>query len=488
MAFDIYKDIAERTGGDVYIGVVGPVRTGKSTFIKRFMETLVIPGIEDKNALERALDELPQSADGKTIMTTQPRFVPAESVRVNLGDDVVANVRMVDCVGYLTTGAIGHEENGRERLVRTPWSDKEIPFTEAAEIGTKRVMQSHSTIGVVVTTDGSISELARADYVAAEERVISEMKSTGKPFVVVLNTRVPKDEQTEKLRLALQDKYGVPVSAMDVINMQETDVHNLLTGAILEFPVREVNVDFPKWMQVLPRDNELISAIIDRVSALDGIKMNAGETYRECFTDIPGIQSVNVTAKLGQGAIDITLTPEEEEFYKVLSKECGTEVKDDYKLLAYVRKQREAGEAYEKLKFALQEVEETGYGIVRPTLDDMCLDEPQIMKQGGRFGVRLKASAPSLHIMKVDVETEVSPIVGTEQQGEEMVRYLMSEFESNPQNIWDTNIFGKSLSSLVSEGLKNKLTAMPADARNKLRKTVFRIVNEGKGGVVCILL
>ena len=488
MAFDIYKDIAERTGGAVYIGVVGPVRTGKSTFIKRFMETLVIPGIEDKNALERTLDELPQSADGKTIMTTQPRFVPEGSVRVNFGDGVQANVRMVDCVGYLTTGAIGHEENGRERLVHTPWSEGEIPFSEAAEIGTRKVMQNHSTIGVVVTTDGTVSELARADYVGAEERVIAEMKATGKPFVVVLNTRMPHDEQTQKLRLALQEKYDVPVHAMDVINMTDTDVNDLLTGAILEFPVREVNVDFPKWMQVLPRENALISAIIDRVSSLNEVKMNAGERYKACFEGVEGIKSVTVTARLGQGAIDVTLTPEDEEFYKVLSAECGTEVKDDYKLLAYVRKQRVAGEAYEKLKTALAEVEETGYGIVRPTLDDMCLDEPQIMKQGGRFGVKLKASAPSLHIMKVDVETEVSPIVGTEQQGEDMVRYLMSEFENDPKNIWNTNIFGKSLSSLVSEGLKNKLLAMPMDAQSKLRKTVFRIVNEGKGGVVCILL
>lgn len=488
MAFDIYKDIALRTGGDVYVGVVGPVRTGKSTFIKKFMETLVIPNIGDKSALERALDELPQSADGRTIMTTQPRFVPADSVAVDFGDGVTANVRMVDCVGYLTTGAIGHEENGKERLVRTPWSDKEIPFSEAAEIGTQKVIQNHSTIGVVVTTDGTVAGLARADYVGAEERVIAEMQATGKPFVVVLNTRTPRDEQTQKLAVALSDKYGTPVVAMDVINMTEQDVNELFVQAILEFPVREVNVDFPKWMQVLPRDNALISAIVDRVSGPECTKMNAGKLYKECFDGVEGIKDVQVTTRLGTGSIDVTITPDDEEFYKVLSKECGTEVKDDYKLLAYVRKQRVASEAYEKLKVALAEVEETGYGIVRPTLDDMCLDEPQIMKQGGKFGVKLKASAPSLHIMRVDVETEVSPIVGTEQQGEDMVRYLMSEFESDPKNIWETNIFGKSLNSLVSEGLKNKLGAMPIDAQNKLRKTVSRIVNEGKGGVVCLLL
>ena len=488
MAYDIYKDVAERTGGDVYIGVVGPVRTGKSTFIRKFMERLVIPGIKDKNALERALDELPQSADGKTIMTTQPKFVPAESVEVDFGSGVSASVRLVDCVGYLTTGVAGHEEDGRERLVRTPWSDREMPFKEAAELGTQKVMQCHSTIGIVITTDGTVADLARADYVQAEERVVEEMKATGKPFVVILNTRTPRDEQTQKLKNALSEKYGVAVIALDVLQLGEGDIANVMECIIREFPIREVNVSFPKWMQVLPRENALISAILERAMQIDGGKINEPENYRQAFGSVDGIQEVKVQCRLGRGAVDIELTPEPDEFYKVLTAECGTEVKDDYKLLAYVRRQRVAGEAYAKLKDALWEVENTGYGIVRPTMQDMSLEEPKIIKQGGKYGVKLKATAPSLHIMKVDVETEVAPIVGTEEQGEEMAKYLMSQYENDPESLWETNVFGKSLSQLVADGLKNKLIAMPDDTQSKLRKAVFRIVNEGKGGVICLLL
>ena len=487
--YDIYRDIATRTDGDIYIGVVGPVRTGKSSFIKKFMELLVLPNIEDKNKLRRSVDEMPQSGDGKTIMTTQPRFVPSDAVRVNLAENVAINMRMIDCVGYLVDGALGHVENGKPRMVRTPWSSEEIPFEAAAETGTKKVIDEHSTVGVVLTTDGSFGEIERGKYVDAEERVVRELKERNKPFVIVLNSANPDSADAKKLRDALEERYGVATILLDVLNMTETQVVQVLGGILYEFPVRQIEADIPKWMRVLPREHRIITEIIEGLNSVSqSEKMSAYREYGDLFSESEYLEKPVVTALPGEGRIVCKMNAKPDVFYTILSEECGAEVGDDYKLMAYVKRMRENEEKYDKIKSALDEVEKNGYGVVAPTVDEMVLEEPVMVKQGGRFGVKLKASAPSLHIMRVDVETEVSPIVGTEQQGEDMVRYLMSEFEADPKNIWNTNMFGKSLNMLVREGLNTKLHSIPSEAQTKLRKTLSRIVNESKGGVICILL
>lgn len=490
--FDLYQDISRRTNGDIYIGVVGPVRTGKSTFIAKFMEALVIPNIENKHSKERTIDELPQSAAGKTIMTTQPKFVPNEAASIKINDKIDVRVRMVDCVGYMVDGVQGHQENKKPRLVKTPWSDVEMPFEQAAEIGTKKVITEHSTIGIVITTDGSIgTELERSAYVKAEERVVNELTELKKPFVVVLNCADPSAKDSQKLKNSLAQKYGVPVIALNVVALSIEDINSLLETVLLEFPVRIIEVELPMWMQTLPRDNSIIKEIISCGTELGGsiTKMRdyaAGEAF---FADSERVNPPRISQiSLGEGRIVYTVEPKDNLFFGILSEECGCDINDDYKLMSYIRQAAFAKCEYDKIKGALDDVNEFGYGVVSPTLEQMALEEPEIVKQGSRFGVRLKASAPSLHIMRVDLETEVSPIVGTEQQSEDLVKYLLSEFENDPQGIWDTQMFGKSLHKLVKEGLTNKLVAMPNDAQKKMRRTLTRIVNEGRGGVICILL
>lgn len=488
--FDIYREIAERSGGDIYVGVVGPVRVGKSTFIRKFMETLVLPRITDKNKLMRATDELPQPADGRTIMTTEPKFVPAEAVSLEIAEGAGAKVRLIDCVGFPVEGAIGGEEDGRPRMVKTPWSDTEITFLSAAELGTEKVIGEHSTVAVMVTTDGSVTDLERAKYIEAEEKVVAKLREKGKPFVIVLNTNVPENADTLRLSGALSERYGCRVLPLDVDKMTEEQTAKVLSELLLEFPVTTVAVDMPKWMQVLPVESELISELIKGIKRIGENVKKIGDfkLFESLCEGSEHFDPVSVSCDLGTGRVKLTAKPKDDEFYKTLSSECGVALEDDYKLLSYVRKMKIAGDEYTKLKEALDEVEEYGYGIVSPSSDEMVLEEPQIVKQGGRYGVKLKASAPSLHIMKVDVETEVSPVLGSEEQGEDMVKYLMSEFEVDPQNIWNTDMFGKSLSTVVKESLNKKLHAVPSDARVKLRKTLKKIVNEGKGGVICILL
>ncbi len=488
--FDIYRDIAERSGGDIYLGVVGPVRTGKSTFIRKFMESLVLPVIKDKNKLLRATDELPQPADGKTIMTTEPKFVPAEAVSLEISEGAKARVRLVDCVGFPVEGALGGEENGKARMVKTPWKEEEMPFLEAAEYGTEKVISEHSTVAVMVTTDGSITEIERAKYVEAEEKVIAKLKKEGKPFVVILNTKTPEGAETLRLAGALSERYGVKVIPINVQGMSEKESISVLSEILLEFPISTVAVEMPKWMQVLSAHNELIAEVISGIKKVGEKANKIGEykLFESLSENSTHFDSFTCSAELGAGRVVIEVKPKEDEFYKTLSSECGVALEDDYKLLSYVRNMKQAGDEYAKLKQALDDVKEYGYGIVSPSGEEMVLEEPQIVKQGGRYGVKLKASAPSLHIMRVDVETEVSPVLGTEQQGEEMVKYLMSEFEVNPANIWQTDMFGKSLSMVVKESLNKKLHAVPDDVRAKLRKTLKKIVNEGKGGVICILL
>lgn len=489
--FDLYRDIATRTGGDVYVGVVGPVRTGKSTFIKQFMEELALDGIENPDAKKRAVDELPQSADGKTIMTTQPKFVPNEAVRVSFSDNLAVNLRLIDCVGYLVAGALGSEEEGKERMVRTPWSEDEMPFSEAAEIGTDKVIREHSTIAVAVTTDGSFTDIPRSEYARAEEKVITELKKTGKPFAIVLNVFDVKAESSRDLKVELEQKYGVPVTLVNALKLNEGDISEIMESILLEFGVKIVDFRLPKWVQALTTNSPVVSELISIVRNLgDNIsKMKDYEgidTYFENaeFWEVP----VRIDLDAGKGRILVTVKPKEEVFFNVLTEESGIEIADDFDLLVRLKEFAEGREKTARLVSALEQVESVGYGIVPPSIDEMVLEEPEIIKQGQQYGVKLRASAPSLHVMRVDVETEVSPIVGTEQQSADLVNGMLGDFGDNKQAIWETNIFGRSLSSLVADGINNKLSSVPADAELKLKKTLGRIVNEGKGGVICILL
>ena len=488
--FDLYRDIAARTGGDVYIGVVGPVRTGKSTFIKNFMQTLILPRIEDENRRMRVTDELPQSGDGKTIMTTQPKFVPESSVRVDLQEGAGVNVRLIDCVGYPVEDAMGYTEGERTRLVTTPWSEEEMTFEQAAELGTRKVICDHSTIGVIITTDGSITGIDRESYRAPEKRVIEEMRALGKPFTVILNTKYPENTDVKQLVAALEEDYGVPVLVKNVAAMKEGDFADVLLGVLMQFPVRRVDYDIPKWLCTLPRESEIMSSVIEKVktSSACAVKMGDSACLTAAFEGDEYIKLAAAKTDFGTGVITVSLTPADGLFYRVLSEKCGVEIEDDYALINYIRRLTFAKTEYDKLQSALEEVQTVGYGVVTPDMSDLDLQQPQVVKKNGRYCVRLKATAPSLHIMRVDVETEVSPMFGQEGDSEEVIRNWLDTFGEDGEGIWDTNMFGKTLSALAKEGLENKLRTMPGDARLKLRKTLGRIVNEGKGGVLCILL
>ena len=488
--FEIYEDIKKRTNGDIYIGVVGPVRSGKSMFISRFMQNLVIPNIQNEQQKERAIDELPQSAEGKTIMTTQPKFVPENAVNVHV-DDIDLSVRLVDCVGYLVSGAMGHEEGDKPRLVKTPWAEKEIPFEEAAEIGTEKVITEHSTIGIAITTDGSISDIPRASYVEAEQKVVDELKKTGKPFVLVVNSNNPQSADTQNLAKSLEKKYGVSTLALNVKELAQDDIEQIFEKVLLEFPIRSLKVTMPDWLCALDGDDEIITNIINEVKKFGEGAEKIGQIDKTnvAFLESDDFEPLTIgSIKMGEGTIMFEIKPKQQLFYKVLSNQCGTQIKDDYHLVRYIKELAFAKTQYDKLASALEQVDENGYGVVIPKLDSMVLEVPQIVKQGGRFGVKIKATAPSLHIMKVDVETEVNPLVGTEEQTKDLAQYLQDEFETNPDAVWQTNMFGKTLETLVSEGIQDKLTAMPLEAQRKMRKTVGRIVNEGRGGIICILL
>lgn len=490
-SYKIYEDISSRTNGDIYMGVVGPVRCGKSTFITNFMNVMVVPYIQNSNDKSRTLDELPQSADGKTIMTTQPRFVPKEGVKISVNDKVDMKIRLVDCVGYAVSGAEGLVEHDKPRLVKTPWNDKAIPFEQAAEIGTRKVIGEHSTIAVVMTTDGSFGELDRNSYITAEEKTIEELKASSKPFIVVLNTSKPNTEKTKSLVESLSKKYQVAVLAIDVLHLNEKDIDNIFTSILQEFPLLSVKVDMPKWLQALPFEDELIQEIVSESKSLVGDASRIGDldNSKTIFANSENFEPIGLAhISLGEGVGYINVKPKDNLFYKVLSKQCGEEITSDYMLVGYIKQLAHAKVEYDKIKEALDQVKETGYGVVSPKMEEMTLEEPEIVKQGSRYGVRLKASAPSLHIMRVDVQTEISPIVGSEQQSEDLVKYLLKEFENNPTGLWETNMFGKSLHELVNEGLNKKIVQMPPEAQKKMRRTLTRIVNEGKGGIICILL
>lgn len=484
--FDIYADIAKRTDGDIYVGVVGPVRTGKSTFVAGFMENLVLPNLKDDSMKDRVVDELPQSADGKTIMTTQIRFVPDRAVGLKLGDAGI-NVRLVDCVGYMVEGALGADEGDKARLVKTPWSKEEMPFDKAAETGTRKVVAEHSTIAIVVTNDGSITEIARSAYLPAEERVVKELKELGKPFVVVLNSRTPSSPDTLRLRDALAEKYGVTVLAVDVKNMNADILGEIMEAVLAEFPLVGVKVNLPKWMQTLDSSNSVIKEIIAEVSShtADLKKMKDCDCLSQMFADSQSVMPCRaIIKKMGQGVVECELEAKPELFFRMLSEEAGTEISDEYTLMHFVRQLSHAKKEFDKIKQALDDANEKGYGIVMPVEEDMVLETPELLKQGTQYGVKLKASAPTLHVMKVDVETTVSPIVGSKQQSE----YMLSSFDADPKAIWSANMFGKSLSELVKENLCGKAAAMPEEVQSKVRRTVGRVVNENKGGLLCILL
>jgi len=489
--FDLLQHIVERTGGDIYLGVVGPVRTGKSTFIKKFMELVVIPNITDPNDQERARDELPQGSAGRTIMTTEPKFIPDEAINIKIRDNISMRVRLVDCVGYTVPGAVGYEDGDGPRMVTTPWFDYDIPFEEAAEIGTKKVISDHSTIGIVVTTDGTITDIPRADYVAAEERVINELKELGKPFVVLLNSAQPYSQEALALKEELAEKYNVPVIPFNAQQLVEEDINIIFQEVLYEFPVREVNINLPSWVEVLEDDHWLRESYnnIIRESVMDVTRLRDVDSMVEALSMKDIVSSITLKEMdLGTGKAIIDIQSPERLFEQILSEICGVEIEDQADLLTVLKESMAAKREYDKLAEALEQVKETGYGIVPPQLDEMTLEEPEIIRQGGRFGVRLRASAPSLHIVRVDVKSEFAPIVGTEKQSEELVNYIMGEFEENPEKLWQADIFGKSLHSLVKDGITTKLGNMPPNAQEKLQETLEKIINEGSGGLIAIIL
>ena len=491
MENSIYKDISTRTGGNIYIGAVGPVRTGKSTFIKSFMEEMVIPQIDDIYLKERARDELPQSGSGKTIMTAEPKFVPEEAIRISFDNTSSFNVRMIDCVGYMVPGAMGQFENDMPRMVSTSWFEYEIPLSEAAEIGTKKVIQEHSTIGIVVTTDGSIGDLTREEYLNAEDRIINELLEIKKPFCVLVNSTDPDGDKAQLIKNDIIKKYNVACMTVDCLNLTSKQIEDVLSAILYQFPIKEYCFNIPEWILCLQQDDEikklLFSSIYD--SCINISKMSDAESI------IRSLNNCNIVDKslvnnmdLGNGSLLIDVILQKEYFYKTLSKYCGIQITDESELIQIMSEVAKIKDEYSRIKGALDQVRQTGYGIVMPSANELTLENPEIINQGGRSGVRLKASAPSIHMIRADIQTEINPIVGSEKQSEDLVKYLLSEFEDSPDKIWETNIFGKSLSELVNEGLNNKLYKMPEDARGKFRQTLERVINEGNGGLICIIL
>ena len=488
---NLYQDISKRTDGDIYVGVVGPVRTGKSTFIKKFMDLLVIPNIDNEYKKERARDELPQSAGGRTIMTTEPKFIPNEAIEITLDDNLKFKTRLVDCVGYLVDNAIGYLEDDMPRMVKTPWSDEEIPFETAAEIGTKKVIDEHSTIGVLVTTDGTITDIPREDYIIAEERVVSELKALDKPFIILLNSEDPNSEYTQELAEKLSDKYQTSVMPINCANLTINDINTMFSKILYEFPAQQIAIKLPRWIDGLdfshPIKAELFNEIKEAFEDIHVLKDIRNCTKRISKTEIISRTSIS-NIELGSGNIKVEIDLKEELFYQVLTEITGVTVQNEGDLFSIISELSSAKKKYDKIEYALEEVNAKGYGIVTPSIDELELDEPEMVKQGSRFGVKLKATAPSIHLIRTNVTTEVSPIVGSEKQSEELVNYLLSGFENDPKQIWESNIFGKSLHELVNEGLQTKLSKMPEEAQLKLQETLERIVNEGSGGLICIIL
>ncbi|MTI84072.1 MAG: stage IV sporulation protein A [Firmicutes bacterium] len=488
---DIFRDMVERTGGDIYLGVVGGVRTGKSTFIKKFMELMVLPNIENIYDQERATDELPQSGAGRTIMTTEPKFIPNEAVELEITPEIEVKVRLVDCVGYRVEGALGYDEDEGPRMVSTPWFDEPIPFEEAAEIGTRKVISDHSTMGILMTTDGSIIDIPRENYVEAEERVVEELKGINRPFLIILNAVNPFSEETLTLADELTEKYDVPVIPLNVMELTQQDIFMVLEKVLFEFPVNEVNISLPSWIEELQTKHWLREQFEDavrevvqgvrRLRDIDGAVEKLG-AYE--FVETVQLEKMD----MGTGSAGITVSSQPGLFYKVLEEETGFELEGEQQLFRLVKELAVAKREYDKFAPAMEEVMENGYGVVTPNVEEMQLEEPELIRQGSRFGVKLKAAAPSLHIIKADITTEITPIIGTEKQCEELVSYMLNQFEENPTKFWNSEIFGKSVNDLVREGIQNKLYRMPENAQRKLQETLQKIVNEGSGGLICIII
>ena len=487
----IYEEIGKRTDGNIYLAVVGPVRTGKSTFAKRFMEQLVIPSIENVYHRERARDELPQSGSGKTITTSEPKFIPEQAVEISPDGEVRLRVRLIDSVGYMVSGAVGAEEDGQPRMVTTPWYDHEIPMTQAAELGTRKVMEDHCTIGVVVTTDGSITDIPRDDYLEPEARSVGDMKQTGKPFLVLLNSRYPDAAETQLLAQQLEQQYGVSVLPVNCLTMEQEDILEILQQLLYAFPVEQLNFYLPGWVGALPEDHPIKQALYPQLLSMAQRTEHLRDA-RAVFAELPenvSFSGMDITGlSPGTGIVEIRLTFPEGMFYQVLSQETGVEIRDDAELMEHLRQLGEIKREYDRVSGALEQVRATGYSIVMPTTEEMHLEVPEILRKNGSYGVKLKASAPSIHMLRADITTVLTPMVGDEKQSEDLVNYLLSEYEGNTEKLWESNIFGKSLFELVSEGLNSKLSRMPDEARTKLRQTISRIINEGSGGLICIIL
>ncbi len=490
-ATNIYQEIATRTGGDIYIGVVGPVRTGKSTFVKRMMETLVIPHIENVYQRERAKDELPQSGSGKTIMTAEPKFVPEDAVEISPDGTAAFSVRMIDSVGYMIPGAIGVEEDGQPRMVTTPWFPHEIPMTEAAELGTKKIMEDHCSIGIVITSDGTITDIPREDYIQAEGRAIQDMKATGKPFLVLINSAEPDGQTAKDLQIRLQDAYQVRCMCVNCLTLQEQEIRDILNGILYEFPVTEIQFYLPRWLDALPVDHAIKYALFEamRRNAEKISTLSEAEPALQQLCQLETVEDFSIrSVDPGTGVVVCELDFPESLFYQVLTERSGFQVENDGDLMRLLAELSLVKQAYDKVAPALEQVRATGYGIVMPTPDEMHLEVPQIVRKGGNYGVKMKASAPSIHTLRADIETEISPIVGDEKQSEDLLQYLLNEYEEDPEKLWDSNIFGKSVFELVNDGLGTKLKRMPEEARFKLQSTLSRIINEGSSGLLCIIL
>lgn len=481
----IYQDIAKRTGGDIYIGVVGPVRTGKSTFIQKLLDNLVIPNIENDYDRARAQDTTPQSASGRTVMTTEPKFIPDESVRIRMEDGTELNVKMIDCVGYLVDGALGTEEGGEARMVMTPWSDEPMPFTEAAELGTDKVIGEHSTIAILVTCDGSFGEIPREDYIEAEERVARELSERGKPFAIVLNSATPESEAARTLALELEEKYSAPVALVNCTRLSGEDIREILKLVLSEFPVSSLTFSLPSWCEMLPKDHPLYRSIIEKIDSFTDAVHTLGDVERT-VKNFENIRTVALSAKDGTGEFSVPIA--KDDYYAAMSDITGLDIKDERELFSTLIDLSRTEREYKRVEAALRDVNEKGYGIVMPSPEELVLDEPKLTKQSGGWGVKVSAHAQSIHMIKTGIKTELCPVVGTEEQSEEVVKYLLGEIEEAPEKVWESNMFGKSLYDLVKDGLNAKLLNIPDESREKLAQTLERIVNEGANGLVCILL
>lgn len=486
--YDLYHDIQKRTGGEIYIGVLGPVRTGKSTFIKRFMEELVLPYMEDEHARQRAQDEMPQSAGGKTITTTEPKFIPNEAAEVTLNGDISVSVRLIDCVGYMVEGAAGHMEEDAERMVKTPWFDYEIPFTQAAEIGTDKVMNDHSTIGLVITTDGSFGEIPRANYLEAEERTILALKRSGKPFIVLVNSQKPYSEDAKKTAKEIEEKYDVTAVTANCEQLKKDDINMLLENVLYEFPISSMEFYMPKWVEMLPAENSMKTALIEGVMGM----MKEYDTIRDVLEKPIGMESEYIrrckteSVSLSDGCIRVNLDVEEAYYYQMLTEMVGESITDEYQLISKLKSFAAMKKEYTKVLDAVSMVRIKGYGVVTPEKEEIHLEKPELIKHGNKFGVKIKASSPSIHMIRANIETEIAPIVGTQEQAEDLITYINQTDASN--GMWDTNIFGKTVEQLVNDGITAKVAVIGEESQLKLQDTMQKIVNDSNGGMVCIII